>query len=315
MASLVQQGDRLAMSKAITLAESKLETHHRYAQQIISLVEDPEIHSRRIAVSGIPGAGKSTFIEALGLQLVQNGHKVAVLAIDPSSRLTGGSILGDKTRMEELSRSQNAYIRPTATGGNLGGITQRTYESMVLCEAAGYDIILIETVGVGQSETMVNDITDFFIFLQIAATGDELQGIKRGIMEMTDLIFLNKADALPSELIHESKMDINRAIQLLPAKMPKWRRPIIIGSAYSGNGIAEVLQKVDEYFQTPEIQQQIADKRQSQRWLRVESYAQEILQHRLQSFLEEASKKQDFLASEDKNPYAYAQQLLKEFLP
>lgn len=315
MALAIQRGERLALSKAITLAESKLEEHHQYAQKIIGLLRKNEHYSRRIAVTGIPGAGKSTFIEALGLQLVESGHKIAVLAIDPSSRLTGGSILGDKTRMEHLSRLENAYIRPSATGGNLGGITQRTYESMILCEAAGYDTIIIETVGVGQSETMVNDITDFFIFLQIAATGDELQGIKRGIMEMTDLIFINKADALPEKLLQESKMDINRALQLLPQKITNWKRPIIKGSAFTSQGISEVIESMNNFFTNPEIIEKVKEKREQQHWLRVETYAQEFLQNRLQHFLQSKNWQQSLGLNSEQNPYEIAKRIIQHFKP
>ncbi len=204
--------------------------------------------SKRIAITGIPGVGKSTIIESLGKHIIKQGEKVAILAVDPSSSLSKGSILGDKTRMEDLAREENAYIRPSASNGSLGGITSRTYEAILLCEAAGFDTILIETVGVGQSETLVNEISDLFIFLQLPGSGDDLQGIKRGIMEMADLIFVNKADTFQEKLVKDAKLDIVRSLQFLPTKSSQWKRKTIMGSGLIGKGIPELWELVNEYY-------------------------------------------------------------------
>ncbi len=241
------QGDRYALSKAITLAESSRIEHLEIAQAIIQRLP-PSTNSKRIAITGVPGVGKSTFIEALGNYITTKGHRVAILAIDPSSSLSKGSILGDKTRMEDLARNEAAYIRPTASRGSLGGVTSRTYEAILLCEAAGFDTILIETVGVGQSETLVHNISDLFLFLQLPGSGDDLQGIKRGIMEMADLIFVNKADTFDEKLVKDAKMDIVRSLQFLPTKGSQWKRKILIGSALKEKGIAELWEMVNDYF-------------------------------------------------------------------
>ena len=190
----VLSGDRLVLSQAITLCESQLPEDQRSATQLIDSILSHTGTSLRIGVTGIPGVGKSTFIEAFGLFLIEKGHRIAVLSIDPTSTLNQGSILGDKTRMNELSQNRNAYIRPSPTSGHLGGISEKTRENMLLCEAAGFDVILIETVGVGQSEVAVKDLSDFLLLLMIAGAGDELQGIKRGLMELADMILVNKSD-------------------------------------------------------------------------------------------------------------------------
>src|SRR5690606_12644388 len=198
LAEGILSGDRVLLSKSITLAERSLPEHQKQAHLLIQRLMPHTGKSKRIAITGVPGVGKSTFIESFGKLLTDKGLKVAVLAIDPSSTLSGGSILGDKTRMEDLARNPNAFIRPSATGGYLGGIASRTCEWMLLCEAAGFEVVLIGTVGVGQSETLVHDMTDFFLFLQIPGGGDDLQGIKRDFMELSDLIFVNKTDEFGS---------------------------------------------------------------------------------------------------------------------
>ncbi len=247
LAQKIKDGDRFALSRAITLAESNRLDDLSSAHQIISLLPTSNT-SKRIAITGIPGVGKSTFIESLGKYILQQGEKVAILAIDPSSSLSKGSILGDKTRMEDLSRENNAYIRPSASNGSLGGITSRTYEAILLCEAAGFENILIETVGVGQSETLVNEISDLFLFLQLPGSGDDLQGIKRGIMEMADLIFVNKSDSFQEKLVKDAKLDIVRSLQFLPTKSSQWKRKSIIGSGLIGKGIPELWELVSDYF-------------------------------------------------------------------
>ncbi len=247
LAQKIIEGDRYALSKAITLAESNRLDDLNLAHQIINQLPVSKT-SKRIAITGIPGVGKSTIIESLGKHIIKQGEKVAILAVDPSSSLSKGSILGDKTRMEDLAREENAYIRPSASNGSLGGITSRTYEAILLCEAAGFDTILIETVGVGQSETLVNEISDLFIFLQLPGSGDDLQGIKRGIMEMADLIFVNKADTFQEKLVKDAKLDIVRSLQFLPTKSSQWKRKTIMGSGLIGKGIPELWELVNEYY-------------------------------------------------------------------
>lgn len=271
----IKTGNRFALSKAITLAESSRIDHLEAAQEIISAFT-PLNTSKRIAITGIPGVGKSTFIEALGLYLTSLGKKVAILAIDPSSSLSKGSILGDKTRMEELSKNELAYIRPSASNGSLGGITSRTYEAMLLCEAAGYDHILIETVGVGQSETLVNNITDLFLFLQLPGSGDDLQGIKRGIMEIADIIFINKTDTFQEKLVKDAKVDLARSLQFLPTKKSEWKRKTILGSGLKEKGIVELWEIVEEFFDLIRSNNYYFQNRQQQQIAQAETYILEI---------------------------------------
>ena len=211
----LKSGNRRALAKAITLVESKLDTHREQAQDILNTLLPETGKSIRIGITGIPGVGKSTFIEAFGLYLISQGKKVAVLAVDPSSPIRGGSILGDKTRMEMLSREENAFIRPSPSEGALGGVAQKTRETMLLCEAAGYDVILVETVGVGQSEYEVAAMVDFFLVLMLPNAGDELQGIKRGIMELADALVINKADGESINLAQQTQTHYKSAFKLL----------------------------------------------------------------------------------------------------
>lgn len=283
--SAITHGDIAYLSKAITLAESTKEEHQIFVQQLIKALEPAKINSKRIAITGIPGVGKSTFIESLGKLLVNRGKKVAVLAIDPSSILSKGSILGDKTRMEELAREKNAFIRPSANNGNLGGITIRTYESMLLCEAAGFDHILIETVGVGQSEVLVNSITDLFLFLQLPGSGDDLQGIKRGIMEMADLIFINKTDIFEEKLSKEAKLDIVRSLQFLPAKPSGWKRKTILGSGLKGEGIATLWEQIELYFDFILENGYYERNRKEQRAQQAKNYVFELAEKKIKALL------------------------------
>ncbi len=211
----IRQGNRRALAKAITLVESKLDEHRHDAQKILEQVLPETGNSIRIGITGIPGVGKSTFIEAFGLYLIEQGKKVAVLAVDPSSPIAGGSILGDKTRMELLSRQEEAFIRPSPSEGALGGVAQKTRETMLLCEAAGYDVILVETVGVGQSEYQVAGMVDFFMVLMLPNAGDELQGIKKGIMELADALVINKADGESENLAQQTRSHYQSAMNLL----------------------------------------------------------------------------------------------------
>lgn len=276
LAQKIKDGDRFALSRAITLAESNRLDDLNLAHQIISLLPTSNT-SKRIAITGIPGVGKSTFIESLGKHIIQQGEKVAILAIDPSSSLSKGSILGDKTRMEDLSREENAYIRPSASNGSLGGITSRTYEAILLCEAAGFENILIETVGVGQSETLVNEISDLFLFLQLPGSGDDLQGIKRGIMEMADLIFVNKSDSFQEKLVKDAKLDIVRSLQFLPTKASQWKRKSIIGSGLIGKGVPELWELVHDYFNFINQNDYYQSNRENQQLKQAERYTIDLI--------------------------------------
>lgn len=283
LAQKIKEGDRYALSKAITLAESSRLDDLKLAHEIISLLPTSTT-SKRIAITGIPGVGKSTFIESLGKHIINQGQKVAILAIDPSSSLSKGSILGDKTRMEDLSREDNAFIRPSASNGSLGGVTSRTYEAILLCEAAGFETILIETVGVGQSETLVNEISDLFLFLQLPGSGDDLQGIKRGIMEMADLIFVNKSDSFQEKLVKDAKLDIVRSLQFLPTKSSQWKRKSIIGSGLIGKGIPELWEMIDEYFRFINENEYYLKNRTNQQLKQAERYTIDLVnQHYLKA--------------------------------
>jgi LAO/AO transport system kinase len=244
----ILQGNQTALSRAITLVESTSSKHREAAQQIIEACLPYANQSIRIGITGVPGVGKSTFIESFGSLLVSLGKKVAVLAVDPSSTLSGGSILGDKTRMEELVKEENAFIRPSASGNSLGGVARKTRESIILCEAAGFDVILIETVGVGQSETAVHSMTDFFLLLKLSGAGDELQGIKRGIMEMADVIVINKADGENIKAAKQAKVEFQRALHLFPPKESDWTPKTTTCSALKNEGIEAIWEIIEEYL-------------------------------------------------------------------
>jgi len=242
-------GNRRALAKAITLVESKLDTHREQAQQILEQVLPQSGNSIRIGITGVPGVGKSTFIEAFGLHLIEQGKRVAVLAVDPSSPIAGGSILGDKTRMEELSRRDEAFIRPSPSEGTLGGVAQKTRETMLLCEAAGYDVILVETVGVGQSEYQVAGMVDFFMVLMLPGGGDELQGIKKGIMELADALVINKADGDSEKLATLTSRQYTSAMNLL-RHSTFWTPRVMTCSALQQINIDAIWgMVVDYYFQ------------------------------------------------------------------
>ncbi len=241
-------GDKVALSRAITLIESTNINHLEKANEVINGCLSFANKSVRIGITGVPGVGKSTFIEAFGKHLTGLGKKVAVLAIDPSSTLSHGSILGDKTRMEELVKDENAFIRPSASGESLGGVARKTREAIILCEACGFDTIIIETVGVGQSETAVHSMVDFFLLLKISGAGDELQGIKRGIMEMADAVVINKADGDNIQKAKMAKVEFNRALHLFPMKNSGWSPKVTTCSAITTDGIAEVYGIITEYI-------------------------------------------------------------------
>lgn len=239
LAKAVREGQRRALARAITLIESTRADHRSAACDLLERLMPYSGNSIRLGISGVPGVGKSTFIEALGNHVIDAGHRVAVLTVDPSSAISGGSILGDKTRMELLSRRAEAYIRPSPAGKTLGGVTRRSREALLLCEAAGFDVVIVETVGVGQSETKVADMTDMFVLLQLPGGGDELQGIKRGIMELADLILINKADDELQTLAKRSAADYRNALRLLHPRSANWKVEVRTCSARDGVGIAE----------------------------------------------------------------------------
>ena len=245
----ILKGNITALSRAITLIESSNVNHSKKANDVIKKCLPYANSSVRIGITGVPGVGKSTFIEAFGAHLTNLGKKVAVLAVDPSSSLSKGSILGDKTRMEDLVKNKNAFIRPSPSGDSLGGVARKTRETIILCEAAGFDTIVIETVGVGQSETAVHSMVDFFLLLKLAGAGDELQGIKRGIIEMADAIAINKADGDNLKSAKLAKVEFNRALHLYPQKASNWQPKVTLCSALKNEGISEIWQLIENYIE------------------------------------------------------------------
>jgi len=243
----IRTGDRRALARAITLAESTRTDHRADADVILDALLPATGHAVRLGISGPPGVGKSTFIEAFGNHIIATGRRVAVLAVDPSSRRTGGSILGDKTRMEELSRRPEAFIRPSPGRGQLGGVARRTREAMLLCEAFGFDVVIVETIGVGQSEVAVADMVDLFLLLVAPGGGDELQGIKRGIMELADLVVVNKADGDLAPAAGRTRADYNAAVHLLRPKWRSWETEVMAVSALTGHGVPEVWDAIERF--------------------------------------------------------------------
>ncbi|MFM9149991.1 MAG: methylmalonyl Co-A mutase-associated GTPase MeaB, partial [Solirubrobacterales bacterium] len=265
----VLTGDRGALSRAITLAESTRPEDVTQAQELISDLLPKTGGSARVGLTGVPGAGKSTAIEALGLWLLDRGKKVAVLTIDPSSARTGGSILGDKTRMQQLSASEDAFIRPSPSGGVLGGVARRTREAILLCEAAGYDVVLVESVGVGQSESEMADLVDTLCLLLVPGTGDELQGIKRGRMEVADVVVVNKADGDRVNAANRARGDFRQALHMLPPSTPGWETPVLTASALEGTGLAEIWDAVEGHREVLEGSGLLEERRarQGEVWL------------------------------------------------
>ena len=243
----ILNGDTSILSRAITLIESKNKTDRDLVYKALSEIPQTLSHSLRIGITGSPGVGKSTFIEAFGMQLGKMGIKVAVLAVDPSSNLTGGSILGDKTRMEQLSNMPNVFIRPTPSKGELGGVAEQSFETILLCEKAGYEVIIIETVGVGQSETNVKELVDFFLLLMLAGAGDELQGIKRGIMELADTIVITKADGNNIQNAKNAKLAYENALHLFPKNKNNWSPKVLTCSSYDGKGIDSIWDQINNF--------------------------------------------------------------------
>ncbi|MDF2551533.1 MAG: protein kinase [Chryseobacterium sp.] len=273
----IRSGDKRLIAKAITLVESKKPEHRLQAEDLLKQIMPFTGKSVRVGITGVPGAGKSTFIENFGRLAISKGKKVAVLAIDPSSAINKGSILGDKTRMEELAKEENAFIRPSPSSGFLGGVANTTFETMIICEAAGYDYILIETVGVGQSEVLVADITDVFLFLKIIGGGDELQGIKRGIMEMVDVIFINKVEKENLQKAKNTRLELKRALDFIPPKEKDWKVPVLLGSALYDEGLDEVYNKIDEFISLKKKTERFDIVRKQQAEKRFEYWVQEYI--------------------------------------
>lgn len=276
----ILKGEITALSRAVTLVESLAPEHYAVAQEVIEKCLPYSGNSRRIGITGVPGAGKSTSIDVFGLHVLRDGGKLAVLAIDPSSERTKGSILGDKTRMEKLSVHPGAFIRPSPSAGSLGGVARKTRETIVLCEAAGYNNIFVETVGVGQSETAVHSMVDFFLLIQIAGAGDELQGIKRGIMEMADGIVINKADGDNIGPAQLAQAQYRSALHLFPPTASGWKPEVLTYSGYYELGIPEVWDMIDRYFAFVKENGYFEIKRQEQaRWWMYETIDEQLRKH------------------------------------
>ncbi len=312
----VLERDRTIMARAITLVESNSTRHRKTADELIKELLHKSGKSVRIGITGMPGAGKSTFIEALGNLLCDNGHNVAVLAVDPSSSLTKGSILGDKTRMEKLSTRPEAFIRPSPSGGVLGGVARKSRETMIICEAAGFDIILVETVGVGQSEITVRSMVDFFLLLTITGAGDELQGMKKGIMELADAILVNKADGENIKKAQTTKSEFNRILHYLQPATPGWDTKAYTCSSITGSGIGEIWEVIEEFLKHTQSTGYFNERRHIQaiEWMKamIEEYLKKI-------FYEDEMVKgvyesiQDAVKTGEITPATGAQKLIQAF--
>ena len=312
----ILNGDITLLSQAVTLVESSKPEHQEIAQEIIVKCLPFSGNSVRIGITGVPGVGKSTFIEAMGKYITAKGKKLAVLAIDPSSERTKGSILGDKTRMEDLSIDSNAYIRPSPSAGSLGGVARKTRETIILCEAAGFNHIFIETVGVGQSETAVHSMVDFFLLLMLAGAGDELQGIKRGIMEMADAITINKADGNNIEKAGLARVQYMNALHLFPAPDSGWNPKVLTCSAYMKTGISEIWDTIDEYLGHVKNNQYFQHRRneQSKFWM-YETINEQLRKNfyqneEIKTLLEESEKK---VLKEEISSFIAAKRLLDRY--
>lgn len=312
----ILNGNITVLSRAITLVESTNVSHLEKANEVVNACLPHANKSIRIGITGVPGVGKSTFIEAFGKYLTGLGKKVAVLAVDPSSTISHGSILGDKTRMEELVKDKNAYIRPSASGETLGGVARKTRETITLCEACGFDTIIIETVGVGQSETAVHSMVDFFLLLKIAGAGDELQGIKRGIMEMADAIVINKADGDNVRKSKLAKVEFGRALHLFPAKKSGWIPTTSTCSSITREGISEVWETINKYVAHTQSNNYFFDKRkyQNQYWM-LETINEQLKTNffnhpDIKKLLEENKKA---VQNDEISPFAAAQLLLEKY--
>lgn len=308
----ILKGDMRILSKSITLIESRKAEHKKYAKQLLENIISYSGNSFRIGISGVPGVGKSTFIEALGMYLIGCGHKVAVLAVDPSSHITGGSILGDKTRMEKLSRSGNAFIRPSPSAGSLGGVARKTREIIFLCEAAGYDIVIVETVGVGQSEIAVSSMVDFFLLMQLPNAGDELQGIKRGIMEISDAVVVNKADGKDLQAAKLAQKQLENTLHILNKNSVS----VLLTSARENKGIDKFWNIVEKYIKNSKDTSKFSSKRRKQAkdwmWNSVMDGLKDMLLNNKEA-VEAAGKMEKLIENQTTTPSLAAEYILDVF--
>jgi LAO/AO transport system kinase len=283
MAKDLRSGHRAALARAITLIESRRSDHQAAARELVQALLRETGKAVRVGITGSPGVGKSTTIDALGMFLIERGHKVAVLAVDPSSARTGGSILGDKTRMARLAASDSAYIRPSPASGTLGGVAAKTREAMLLCEAAGFDVVLVETVGIGQSETAVCDMTDFFLALMLPGAGDELQGIKKGLVELADMIAINKADGDNVKRANLAAGEYRSALHILSPRSKHWDPPVVTYSALTGSGIDMLWQRILDHRTAMKASGEFASRRQGQQVKWMWSMLEQLTMARLRS--------------------------------
>jgi LAO/AO transport system kinase len=317
LAEQIVAGDRRALARAITTVESTRPDHREEAAALLTEVLPHTGGAIRIGISGAPGSGKSTFIEAFGLHLVEDGHRVAVLAVDPSSTRTGGSILGDKTRMGELTRSDSAFVRPSPTAGTLGGVARRTREAMLLCEAAGFDVVMVETVGVGQSEVAVAGMVDLFAVLVAPGAGDELQGIKRGIIELADVVVVNKHDGELAAAAKSTATDYGSALRLVRSKTRAWTPRVVLVSAREGTGIDELWSTVEEFRSslgaTGELDRRRAEQAREWMWSEVSESLMDALRSD-ERVSEMADRLEAAVTAGELPPAAAARQILDAFL-
>ncbi len=313
----ILKGDLVLLSKAITLVESTKDEHRELSSQILDGIQNHTGASFRLGISGVPGVGKSSFIESFGKLLISNNYKIAVLAVDPSSSKTKGSILGDKTRMSDLSIHPNVFIRPSPSSGNLGGLTKNTFETMLLCEAAGYDFIIIETVGVGQSETAVSELTDFFLLLMLAGAGDELQGIKRGIMEVADALVITKADGDNVLKAKAARSEYAHAMHMFQASDSGWIPKSLICSSISGEGMPEILEMLNAYKKQSTHSGYFTEKRKQQQF---QLFKQALEEEVLRNFYDKKNIKKEITKVFQQStsgfiaPFVLAKKLASQFL-
>lgn len=308
-------GNRMILSRAITLVESNAVKHFEIGQEIVQRILPYTGKAIRVGITGVPGAGKSTFIEALGSRLCTDGKKVAVLAVDPSSSLSHGSILGDKTRMEQLSRDKNAFIRPSPSGGTLGGVTRKSRETLLLCEAAGYEVILVETVGVGQSETTVRSMVDFFLTVVITGAGDDLQGIKKGILELADAIIVNKADGANKQKALVTRADYEQILHYIRPATEGWRTQAYTCSSLTGEGVWEIWDVITAFVEQMRISGLLQHRRQEQNltWVKemVDQYIRNLLLQNSQ-IAEKITNTENSVANGEMTPTAALRQIIAE---
>ncbi|MED6327384.1 MAG: methylmalonyl Co-A mutase-associated GTPase MeaB [Actinomycetota bacterium] len=312
----VLAGNRASVGRALTLVESSLPNHREQATALLDALAQQVGEAHRVGITGVPGVGKSTFIESLGMHLVDVGHRVAVLAVDPTSTITGGSILGDKTRMPRLANEPAAFVRPSPSAGTLGGVTRTTRESMLVLEAAGHDVVLVETVGIGQSETVVAGMVDFFLVLMLPGAGDELQGIKKGVLELADMIAVNKADGLNEVAARTAARDYSAALRLTQPSSPSWTPPVLTCSGLTGDGLEDLWAQVLGHREALMATGEWEDRRRTQRLAWMWAMVEDLLLASLRSdsaVLDRLAAEEDDVLDGRTNPSAAAARLFEEF--